>query len=69
MPKFEGVLQADAYAGFNVSFDDGTVREAACWAHALRKFYDLQEVRATILSAEALFRIAKLYVIKAEIWG
>ncbi|RZT08153.1 transposase IS66 family protein [Duganella sp. BK701] len=30
LAKFEGVLQADAYAGFNALFDDGTVREAAC---------------------------------------
>ena len=33
LAKFESVLQADAYAGFNALFDDGTVREAACWAH------------------------------------
>ncbi len=38
LARFEGVLQADAYAGFNVLFEDGTVREAACWAHARRKF-------------------------------
>lgn len=41
LAKFEGVLQADAYSGFNVLFEDGTIHEAACWAHARRKFHDL----------------------------
>jgi hypothetical protein len=30
LAKFEGVLQADAYAGFNALFEDGTIQEAAC---------------------------------------
>ena len=39
---FAGVLQADAYAGFNRLYEPerkpGPVIEAACWAHARRKF-------------------------------
>ncbi|TYQ19596.1 UNVERIFIED_ORG: transposase [Zoogloea ramigera] len=69
LAKFEGVLQADAYAGFNALFDDGTIREAACWAHAGRKFHDMQAARATPLSAEALRRIAELYGVESEIRG
>src|SRR5476649_2943730 len=69
LAKFEGVLQADAYAGFNALFEDGTIREAACWAHARRKFHDLHAARATPLTTEALRRIAELYVIEAEIRG
>jgi transposase len=69
LANFKGVLQADAYAGFNALFVDGTVREAACWAHARRKFYDLHEARPSALTAEALHRIAELYVIEAEIRG
>jgi transposase len=34
---FSGVLQADAYAGFNELYRDGHITEAACWAHARRK--------------------------------
>ena len=67
LSKFEGVLQADAYAGFNALFDDGTVREAACWAHARRKFHDLHAARPTSLTTEVLRRIAELYVIEADI--
>lgn len=58
-----------ANAEFNVLFDDGTVYEAACWAHARRKFFDLHEARPSALTAEAPRRIAKLYVIEAEIRG
>ena len=69
LAKFEGVLQADAYAGFNALFDDGTIREAACWAHARRKFHDLHAARATPLTTEALRRIAERYLIESEIRG
>lgn len=31
---FSGVLQADAYAGFNELYHNGQITEAACWAHA-----------------------------------
>jgi transposase len=69
LADFNGVLQADAYAGFNALFDDGTIQEAACWARARRKFYDLHEARPLVLTTEALRRTAKLYVIEAEIRG
>ena len=32
---FRGVLQVDAYAGYNSLFNDGSVIEAACWAHSV----------------------------------
>jgi transposase len=32
---FTGTLQADAYAGFNQLYENGRIREAACWAHYL----------------------------------
>lgn len=66
---FRGVLQADAYAGFNALFVDGSVREAACMAHARRKISDLHLQHATATTTEVLCRIAELYVIEAEIRG
>jgi hypothetical protein len=69
LAHFKGVLQADAYAGFNALFDDGSISEAACWAHARRKFYDLHDSRPSALTTEALRRIAELYAIEAEIRG
>ncbi|WP_368660578.1 IS66 family transposase [Shigella flexneri] len=35
--KYQGVLQADAYAGYNVLYETGRVKEAGCLAHARRK--------------------------------
>ena len=69
LANFKGVLQADAYAGFNALYEDGAIQEAACWAHARRKFYDLHEARPSALTAEALRRIGELYLIEADIRG
>lgn len=67
--KFSGMLQADAYAGFHHLYDQGRIREAACWAHVRRKFYDLHIAHASPVAAEALERIAELYRIESEIRG
>jgi transposase len=69
LASYSGVLQADAYAGFNALYEDGTIQEAACWAHARRKFYDLHEARPSALTTEALHRIGELYAIEAKIRG
>jgi transposase len=67
--EFRGTLQADAYAGFNRLYENGRIREAACWAHARRKFFDLQQAHASPVASEALVRIAALYGIEKEIRG
>jgi transposase len=69
LAKFKGVLQADAYAGFNALYVDGTIQEAACWAYARRKFYDLHAARPSPMTTEALRRIDELCVIEVEIRG
>jgi transposase len=69
LANFQGILQADAYAGYNVIYETGRVQEAACWAHARRKFYDLHDARPSAVTAEALRRIGELYVVEADIRG
>ncbi|HIH2753102.1 TPA: IS66 family transposase [Burkholderia lata] len=66
---FKGVLQADAYAGFNQLFIDGSVREAACHAHARRKFYDIHVSTPSDTTQRALDYIGALYGIEASIRG
>lgn len=66
---FKGVLQADAYAGYNEIYADGQVHEAACMAHARRKIHDLHSRKATPTTTEALRRIGELYAIEAQIRG
>jgi len=69
LQDFAGVLQADAYAGFNDLYADGRILEAGCWAHVRRKFYDLHEGNRSPIAAEALLRIGHLYDIEEQIRG
>jgi transposase len=67
--QFRGVLQADAFAGFNRLYERGAILEAACWAHVRRKFYDFHEAHQSPIAKGALDRIAALYAIEKEIRG
>lgn len=68
LASFSGVLQADAYAGFDRLYGE-RIQEAACWAHVRRKFYEIHVAHASPIAAEALERIGRLYAIEAEIRG
>jgi transposase len=50
LAHFSGVLQADAYAGFNPLYAPerwpGPIIEAACWSHGRRKFFVLADIAA-----------------------
>lgn len=45
---YAGILQADAYGGFNSLYKPdrkpGPITEAACWAHARRKLFELADI-------------------------
>ena len=69
LQKFSGVLQADAYAGYGHLYEGDRIREAACWAHARRGFYDIHQANQSPIAAEALARIGALYTIESEIRG
>jgi transposase len=68
LASFHGILQADGYAGYAGLYARG-VTEAACWAHARRKFFDVHAATQSPLAYEALQRIAALYAIEATIRG
>lgn len=69
LQSFQGVLQADAYAGYGSIYEGGKVVEAACWAHSRRKFYDIHVADRSPIAAEALRRIGLLYAIERQIRG
>jgi transposase len=69
LDAFQGVLQADGYAGFHHLYDTGKMVEAACWAHVRRKFFDIQQAQQSPVATEAIQRIAALYAIEQEIRG
>ena len=68
LASFTGVLQADAYAGFDRLYGE-KIKEAACWAHVRRKFYDIHVSLASPTALEALEQIGRLYKIEEEIRG
>jgi transposase len=66
-------MQADAYAGFSKLYEPnrkgGSIVEAACWAHARRKFFDLARLSKAPIAAEAVKRIDVLFAIERDING
>ena len=79
---YSGILQADAYAGFNRLYaadrHPGPVTEASCWAHGRRKFFELADVATKArgalsvlapLAVEAVKRIDAIFDIEREISG
>jgi len=73
LKDFIGILQADGYAGFDRLYNDQDpyhpIKEAACWAHVRRKFYDIHVATDSPIASEALSRIGELYGVEAEVRG
>jgi transposase len=73
LATYVGLMQADAYAGFNrlygVGRKPGPIIEAACWAHARREFFDLARLDKAPIAIEAVERIDALFAIEREING
>lgn len=79
---YGGILQADCYAGYNRLYEatrkGGPITEAACWAHARRKFYELADITAKArgklaviapMAFEAVKRIDAIFDVEREING
>lgn len=71
LQSFNGVLQADGYAGFDALYERTPMPllEAACWAHVRRKFYEIHVAADSPIALEALERIGSLYHIEGDIRG
>ena len=70
MASYSGILQVDAFAGYNALFEDGNIVEAACLAHARRKYFEIHQNEQRIpgtLAHQALQRIARLYAVETDI--
>lgn len=81
---WQGILQADAYAGYNRLYDPrrepGPVTLALCWSHSRRKFFELADIEGNIrkgksakeispIAFEAVKRIDALFDIERQING
>jgi len=73
LASYAGLMQADAYAGFNRLYESARkpapIIEAACWAHGRRKFVDLARLAKAPIAIEAVGRIDALFAIEREING
>jgi transposase len=70
---YSGILQADAYAGFNDLYASlrkpEPLTEAACWAHGRRNFFKLAEIARAPLAVEAVRRIDAIFDAERPING
>lgn len=63
---FQGVLQTDAYGGYESSVVAGIIH-AGCWAHVRRKFHDALKLDPSNPEvAEVLKRIGRLYDVERQ---
>ena len=84
LQDFAGILQADAYSGYNELYDpsraQGVITAALCWAHARRQFFELADIAANArrgknaaaispVALEAVKRIDALFDIERGING
>ena len=83
LAHYGGILQADAYAGFNGLYQNGRtpspITEAACWAHGRRKFFVLADIASKArgkkpvvispIAFEAVKKIDAIFVAEREISG
>ncbi|HSP26840.1 MAG TPA: IS66 family transposase, partial [Saliniramus sp.] len=82
--RYRGILQADAYSGYNGLYDparrEGIVTPALCWAHARRQFFELADLATNArrggkapaispVALEAVKRIDALFDIERRING
>jgi transposase len=67
---FKGVLHADAYAGYDIIYEEQEIDEAGCWSHTRRKFYEVALISDNAAIANlSLEEIGKLYEIEEKIKG
>ncbi|MEZ5746407.1 MAG: IS66 family transposase [Paracoccaceae bacterium] len=81
---WKGVLQADAYGGYNDLYrggrDPGPVLSALCWSHARRKFFELADIKENArqkkpahdispVALEAVKKIDAIFDIERQING
>jgi transposase len=70
---YSGILQADAYAGFNDLYvplrKPAPLVAAGCWAHGRRNFFKLAELAKAPLAVEAVRRIDAIFDAERPING
>jgi transposase len=78
MRNFVGILQADAYSGYNSLYDPsrvpGIITSALCWSHARRQFFELADIaanarrgkKAPVIAPIALEAVKRIEVLRHQ---
>ena len=74
LKDFQGVLHADAYAGYNAVYgtaeSSSGISEAGCWAHMRRKFYEITVASDNArIARESVSEIGKIYDLESQVRG
>ncbi len=73
LASYGGVLQADAYAGYNELYEGrrqpAPAIEAACWSHGRRKFFDIAKLTKAPIAVEAVRHIDEIFAVERTISG
>jgi hypothetical protein len=68
LADWRGALVVDDFSGYKQLMNGGNdkIMEVGCWAHARRKFHDLQLANQSQIAEQAVAQIAQIYAIERE---
>lgn len=68
LASFEGILQTDAYQGYDRLRRSPTIKAIGCWTHMRRKFEEVLQISQNSegVAAQVLERLKPLYALEAE---
>ena len=73
LERFSGIVQVDAYAGYNIlekpNRPAGPIKLAFCWTHLRSRFYEFYKSTGSPIANEAMERIGRFYAIEKKIRG
>jgi hypothetical protein len=69
LDEWRGSLVVDDFSGYKQLMGDspGQITEVGCWAHARRKFHDLQLANQSQIAEQAVRQIAQIYAVEREV--
>lgn len=66
LKDWRGTLLVDDFAGYKQLMGEH-ITEAACWAHARRKFFELHAANKSQIAEQALVQIGQLYEVERQV--
>lgn len=69
LDDWRGSLVVDDFSGYKQLMGDepGQITEVGCWAHARRKFHDLQLANQSQIAEHAVRQMAQIYAVEREV--